>query len=67
MISVFRGPDKNGNLLPLVIIAIGAEDIFLTADTQTPTSGVGLDPATAREIARRLVAFAEEIEREGQA
>jgi hypothetical protein len=67
MISVFRAPDKNtGKIMPLVIVALGAEDVILTIDTETPTPAVGLEPYAAREVARRLIAFADEIEREGK-
>jgi hypothetical protein len=65
MISVFRGPHRDtGKLLPVVFIALGGEDIILTNDTATPTPAIGLDPETAREVARRLVAFADEIDGE---
>jgi hypothetical protein len=65
MFSVFRAPDKTtGKLMPLVIVCLGADDIILTVDTDTPTSCVGLPPTEAREVARHLLAFANEVEAE---
>lgn len=65
MIAVLRTSDKtSGQRLPLVIITLGAEDVVLTTDTDTPVSAVGLDPASARRIAWRIFAMADEIEME---
>jgi hypothetical protein len=63
MISVFRAPDTTtGKLARLVIISITAEELILTADTNMPTSAVGLDPTQAREIAAQIITLANEIE-----
>src|SRR5579883_146895 len=43
------------------------EDVILTADTGTPTPAVGLDPVHAREVARRILALANEIDDESRA
>ena len=68
MISVFRAPDKTtGKLMPLVVIALGSGDVILTADTETSTPAVGLDPINAREIAARILALANEIDNESRA
>jgi hypothetical protein len=68
MISVFRAWDKKAaKLMPLVVIALGPEDIIVTADTGTPTPAVGLDPIHAREVAARILALANEIDNESRA
>jgi hypothetical protein len=66
MISVFRAPDKTtGKLMPLVVVTLGQDDVILTTDTDAPIPAIGLEPAAARELARRINALADEIEREG--
>ena len=65
MISVFRAFDKTaGKLAPLVTIAISADQVILTDDTNMPTPAVGLDPTHAREVAARIVTLATEIDDE---
>ena len=63
MISVFRAPDKTtGKLSPLVIIAISAEGVKLTADTNMATHAVALDLTQALEVAAEIITLANEIE-----
>jgi hypothetical protein len=68
MISVFRAWDKTTvKLMPLVVIALGPEDVIVTADTGTPTPAVKLDPIHARQVAGRILALANEIDNESRA
>lgn len=59
MISVFISNDENGN--PSVCITIGQDNVFLTKEDE-PTPGVALNAATAREIARRLLEGADQLD-----
>lgn len=60
MINVLALPSTTGKLS--VCIILGQDDVFLSSD-QNPHPGVALTPDQAREIARRLIAIAEEVER----
>ena len=68
MISVFRASDRQptGKRAPLVIIAITADGVTLTANTNMPTPAVALDPAHAREVAAQIITLANEIEDESR-
>jgi hypothetical protein len=59
MINVFRAPDKDGREAIAVVLLQDA--MFVTAEGD-PFPGVALYAAQAREIAYRLLLFAQEIE-----
>ena len=59
MINVFRTPDKNGRDSIAVILS---QDAMLVTQEGDPFPGVALYVPQAREIAYRLLLFAQEIE-----
>jgi hypothetical protein len=59
MINVFRAPDKNGR--DAIAVILSQDAIFVSAEGD-PFPGVALYAAQAREIAYRLLLFAQEIE-----
>ena len=59
MINVFRTPDKNGRDSIAVILS---QDAMLVTKEGDPFPGVALYVPQAREIAYRLLLFAQEIE-----
>ena len=59
MITVFRAPDKNGR--DAIAVVLSQDAMFVTAEGD-PFPGVALYAAQAREIAYRLLLFAQEIE-----
>ena len=59
MINVFRAPDKNGR--EAIAIVLSQDAMFVTAEGD-PFPGVALYAPQAREIAYRLLLFAQEIE-----
>jgi hypothetical protein len=59
MIAVFISKDERGNLA--VCVTLGADDVFFTVE-DTPTAGVALNPANAREVARWLLEAAGQLE-----
>jgi hypothetical protein len=59
MINVFRAPDKNGR--DAIAVALSQEAMFVTAEGD-PYPGVALYAPQAREVAYRLLLFAQEIE-----
>ena len=59
MISVFRAPDKNGR--DAIAVVLSQDSIFLVVDGE-PYPSVALYPPQAREVAYRLLLFAQEIE-----
>lgn len=61
MVSVLRVKDADGR--PSVGIVLGDSDMFTTSEGD-PKSGAALDPEAAREVARRLLQYAAEIEAE---
>lgn len=63
MINVFRTPDKNGRDAIAVILSQDAMFVgmFVTAEGD-PFPGVALYVPQAREIAHRLLLFAQEID-----
>ena len=59
MINVFRTPDKNGR--EAIAVVLSQDAMFVTAEGD-PFPGVALYVPQAREIAYRLLLFAQEIE-----
>ena len=59
MINVFRAPDKNGR--DAIAIVLSQDSMFVDAEGD-PFPGVALYAPQAREIAFRLLLFAQEIE-----
>ena len=59
MISVFRAPDKNGR--DSIAVVLSQDAMFVTAEGD-PYPGVALYVPQAREVAYRLLLFAQEIE-----
>jgi hypothetical protein len=59
MINVFRTPDKNGR--DSIAVVLSQDAMFVTAEGD-PFPGVALYAPQAREIAYRLLLFAQEIE-----
>jgi len=59
MISVFRAPDKNGR--DAIAVVLSQDSMFLAVDGE-PYPSVALYPPQAREVAYRLLLFAQEIE-----
>ena len=59
MINVFRAPDKNGR--DAIAIVLSQDSMFVSAEGD-PFPGVALYAPQAREIAFRLLLFAQEIE-----
>jgi hypothetical protein len=59
MINVFRTPDKNGRESIAVLLS---QDAMLVTKEGDPFPGVALYVPQAREIAYRLLLFAQEIE-----
>jgi hypothetical protein len=60
MISVFRTVDKTGR--DSVAVVLSQDAMFVTAEGDYPYPGVALYAPQAREIAYRLLMFAQEIE-----
>jgi hypothetical protein len=59
MINVFRAPDKDGR--EAIAVVLSQDAMFVTAEGD-PFPGVALYASQAREIAYRLLLFAQEIE-----
>lgn len=59
MINVFRLPDKNGR--DAIAVVLSQDAMFVSAEGD-PFPGVALYVPQAREIAYRLLLFAQEIE-----
>lgn len=59
MINVFRTPDKNGR--DTIAVILSQDAMFITTEGD-PFPGVALYAPQAREIAYRLLLFAQEIE-----
>ena len=59
MINVFRTPDKNGR--DSIAVVLSQDAMFVTQEGD-PFPGVALYVPQAREIAYRLLLFAQEIE-----
>jgi hypothetical protein len=59
MINVFRAPDKNGRDAIAVVLS---QDAMLVTAEGDPFPGVALYVPQAREVAYRLLLFAQEIE-----
>jgi len=59
MINVFRAPDQNGR--EAIAVVLSQDAMFVTAEGE-PFPGVALYVPQAREIAYRLLLFAQEIE-----
>jgi hypothetical protein len=59
MINVFRAPNKNGR--DAIALVLSQDAMFVTAEGD-PFPGVALYAPQAREIAYRLLLFAQEIE-----
>ncbi len=59
MINVFRAPDKDGR--EAIAVVLSQDAMFVTAEG-APFPGVALYASQAREIAYRLLLFAQEIE-----
>ena len=59
MINVFRAPDKNGR--DSIAVVLSPDAMVVTAEGD-PYPGVALYVPQAREIAHRLLLFAQEIE-----
>ncbi len=59
MINVFRAPDRNGR--DTIALVLSQDAMFITAEGD-PFPGVALYAPQAREIAYRLLLFAQEIE-----
>ena len=59
MINVFRAPDKDGR--DAIAVVLSQDAMFVTAEGD-PFPGVALFVPQAREIAYRLLLFAQEIE-----
>jgi len=59
MISVLRAPDKNGREAIAVVLS---QDAMVLNEEGEPFPGVALYPPQAREVAYRLLLFAQEIE-----
>lgn len=59
MITVFRAPDKNGR--DAIAVVLSQDAMFVSAEGD-PFPGVALYVPQAREIAYRLLLFAQEIE-----
>jgi hypothetical protein len=59
MINVFRTPDKNGR--DSIAVVLSQDAMFITTEGD-PFPGVALYAPQAREIAYRLLLFAQEIE-----
>jgi hypothetical protein len=59
MINVFRMPDKDGR--QAIAVVLSQDAMFVTAEGD-PFPGVALYAPQAREIAYRLLLFAQEIE-----
>jgi hypothetical protein len=59
MINVFRTPDKNGR--DAIAVVLSQDAMFVTAEGD-PFPGVALYVPQAREIAHRLLLFAQEID-----
>jgi hypothetical protein len=58
-ISVFRAPDKQGRASIALLLS---QDAMVVLEDGDPYPGVALYPQQAREIAYRLLLFAQEIE-----
>ena len=61
MINVFRAPDKNGR--DAIALVLSQDSMFVTAEGD-PFPGVALYGPQAREVAYRLLLFAQEIDNE---
>jgi hypothetical protein len=59
MISVFRAPDKHGREAIALLLS---QDAMVVLEDGDPYPGVALYAPQAREIAYRLLLFAQEIE-----
>jgi hypothetical protein len=59
MISVLRSPDKNGREAIAVVLS---QDAMVLNEEGEPYPGVALYPPQAREVAYRLLLYAQEIE-----
>lgn len=59
MINVFRTPDKNGR--DSIAVVLSQDAMFVTAEGD-PFPGVALYAPQAREIAYRLLLFAQELD-----
>jgi hypothetical protein len=59
MISVFRAPDKHGRDAIALLLS---QDAMVVLEDGEPYPGVALYAPQAREIAHRLLLFAQEIE-----
>ena len=59
MISVLRAPDKNGRQSIAVVLS---QDAMVVNEEGEPFPGVALYPSQAREVAYRLLLYAQEIE-----
>jgi hypothetical protein len=59
MINVFRAPDKDGR--DSIAVILSPDAMFVTAEGD-PYPGVALCAPQAREVAYRLLLFAQEIE-----
>lgn len=59
MISVFRAPDAQGR--DAIAVVLSQDAMVLNVDGE-PFPGVAVHPAQARELAYRLLLFAQEIE-----
>jgi hypothetical protein len=60
MINVFRAPDKDGR--DSIAVVLSPDAMFVTAEGD-PYPGVALYVRQAREVAYRLLLFAQEIEK----
>jgi hypothetical protein len=59
MINVFRAPDQDGR--DAIAVVLSQDAMFVTAEGE-PFPGVALYVPQAREVAYRLLLFAQEIE-----
>jgi hypothetical protein len=59
MISVFRAPDKNGRDAIALLLS---QDAMVVLEDGEPYPGVALYAPQARQVAYRLLLFAQEIE-----
>jgi hypothetical protein len=59
MVNVFRAPDKDGR--DAIALVLSQDAMFVTAEGD-PYPGVALYAPQAREVAYRLLLFAQELE-----
>jgi hypothetical protein len=64
MVNVFRAPDKDGR--EAIALVLSQDAMFVTAEGD-PYPGVALYAPQAREIAYRLLLFAQELESKSRA